>query len=218
MAGLNERFKAVRRATEDLARPLSPEDCGVQSMPEASPTKWHLAHTSWFFETFLLDAPTSPGYRPFHPAFRTLFNSYYNAVGDRHARPARGLLSRPSLDEVHAYRRHVDEAMLRALDRRDAALVVLGLHHEQQHQELILTDIKHAFWMNPLRPAYAPRARRSGSLATRSRRRSPGASTRAARWRSARPARAPAASRSHSTTNARGTRSCCGRTRWRRAW
>jgi ergothioneine biosynthesis protein EgtB len=153
MAGLNERFKAIRRATEDLARPLSPEDCGVQSMPEASPTKWHLAHTSWFFETFLLDGV--PGYRPFHPAFRALFNSYYNTVGDRHARPARGLLSRPSLDEVHAYRRHVDEAMLRALDRRDAALVVLGLHHEQQHQELILTDIKHAFWMNPLRPAYA---------------------------------------------------------------
>jgi ergothioneine biosynthesis protein EgtB len=159
MASLGDRFRAIRRATEDLARPLSAEDCGLQSMPDASPTKWHLAHTSWFFETFVL-AATTPGYRPFHPAFRTLFNSYYNAVGDRHARPARGLLSRPSLDEVHAYRRHVDEMMLRYLDAGAdagaAALVVLGLHHEQQHQELILTDIKHAFWMNPLRPVYAP--------------------------------------------------------------
>jgi ergothioneine biosynthesis protein EgtB len=159
MVSLAERFSAIRRATDDLARPLSPEDCGVQSMPEASPTKWHLAHTSWFFETFLLADSSVPGYRPFHPAYRTLFNSYYNAVGERHARPARGLLSRPSLEEVRAYRRHVDEAMLGALDRADAAMVVLGLHHEQQHQELILTDIKHAFWMNPLRPAYAPAER-----------------------------------------------------------
>ena len=163
MASLGDRFRAIRQATDDLARPLSAEDCGVQSMPDASPTKWHLAHTSWFFETFVL--ARAPGFRPFHPAFRSLFNSYYNAVGERHARPARGLLSRPSLDEVRAYRRHVDEAMLRhleagAADREasadGAALVVLGLQHEQQHQELILTDIKHAFWMNPLRPAYAP--------------------------------------------------------------
>jgi ergothioneine biosynthesis protein EgtB len=154
MVSLPDRFRAIRRATEDLARPLSAEDCGLQSMPEASPTKWHLAHTSWFFETFVL--ANAAGYRPFHPAYRALFNSYYNAVGDRHARPARGLLSRPSLDEVLVYRRHVDDAMLRALDGADAALVVLGLHHEQQHQELILTDIKHAFWMNPLRPSYAP--------------------------------------------------------------
>src|SRR3954470_24506865 len=109
MAGLNERFKAVRRATEDLARPLSPEDCGVQSMPEASPTKWHLAHTSWFFETFVLSA--TPGYQVFDPSFRSLFNSYYNGVGERHGRPFRGLLSRPSLQEVYEYRRHVDEAM-----------------------------------------------------------------------------------------------------------
>ena len=164
MASLADRFRAIRRATEDLARPLSAEDCGLQSMPDASPTKWHLAHTTWFFETFVL-ARRSRAYRPFHPAYRALFNSYYNAVGDRHARPARGLLSRPSLDEVRAYRRHVDEAMLRAARRRGLPrCVVLGLHHEQQHQELILTDIKHAFWMNPLRPAYAPapaeRARR----------------------------------------------------------
>ena len=160
MVSLGDRYRAIRRATEDLCRPLSPEDCGVQSMPDASPTKWHLAHTSWFFETFVL-SDAAPTYRAFHPAFRSLFNSYYNGVGDRHARPARGLLSRPSLADVQAYRRHVDEAMSRLLDdgglrAEAAALVVLGLNHEQQHQELILTDIKHAFWMNPLRPAYAP--------------------------------------------------------------
>jgi ergothioneine biosynthesis protein EgtB len=163
MGELGDRYRAIRRATEDLCRPLGVEDCGVQSMPETSPTKWHLAHTSWFFETFVLDA--APGYRPFHPSFRALFNSYYNGVaGDRPARPARGLLSRPTLDEVRAYRRHVDEAMLQLLRGAGAPalatspLVILGLNHEQQHQELILTDIKHAFWMNPLRPAYAPSA------------------------------------------------------------
>jgi ergothioneine biosynthesis protein EgtB len=159
MMSLGDRYQAVRRATEELCAPLSAEDCGVQSMPDASPAKWHLAHTSWFFETFVLES--APDYRVFQPAFRTLFNSYYNAVGDRHARPARGLLSRPSLTEIQAYRRHVDQAMARLLDdeagrARVAARVVLGLNHEQQHQELILTDIKHAFWMNPLRPAYAP--------------------------------------------------------------
>jgi ergothioneine biosynthesis protein EgtB len=159
---ISQRYRDVRRATEDLCRPLSAEDCGVQSMPDASPAKWHLAHTSWFFETFVLSG--RPWYRPFHPAFGYLFNSYYNGVGDRHERPRRGMLSRPSLDDVRAYRRHVDEAMLRLLDhgRGDdggaggaaAERIVLGLHHEQQHQELILTDIKHAFWCNPLRPAY----------------------------------------------------------------
>jgi ergothioneine biosynthesis protein EgtB len=161
MTSLGDRYRAIRRATEDLCQPLGAEDCGVQSMPDASPTKWHLAHTSWFFETFLLGA--TPNYRPFHPSFRALFNSYYNGVGvdDRPARASRGLLSRPSLDEVRAYRRHVDEAMLRlllddGLRVQATPLVVLGLNHEQQHQELILTDIKHAFWMNPLRPAYAP--------------------------------------------------------------
>jgi ergothioneine biosynthesis protein EgtB len=166
MMSLGERYRAVRRATEELCRPLSAEDCGVQSMPDASPAKWHLAHTSWFFETFVLSS--SDDYRPFHPAFRALFNSYYNAVGDRHARPARGLLSRPGLAEIQAYRAHVDQAMARLLDddasrARVAALVVLGLHHEQQHQELILTDIKHAFWINPLRPAYASSAQRPPS-------------------------------------------------------
>jgi ergothioneine biosynthesis protein EgtB len=160
MTSLGDRYLAVRRVTEELCRPLSAEDCGVQSMPDASPTKWHLAHTSWFFETFVLEG--RPAYRPFHPSFRALFNSYYNAVvGERPTRSSRGLLSRPSLDEVLAYRRHVDEGMSRCLLDDDAParatpLVVLGLNHEQQHQELILTDIKHAFWMNPLRPAYAP--------------------------------------------------------------
>ncbi|HET6148404.1 MAG TPA: ergothioneine biosynthesis protein EgtB [Polyangia bacterium] len=155
---LGDRYQAIRQATDELCRPLSAEDCGVQSMADASPVKWHLAHTSWFFETFVLES--APGYRVFHPSFRTLFNSYYNAVGDRHARPARGLLSRPALTEIQTYRRHVDQAMARLLDDEPArsrvgGLVVLGLNHEQQHQELILTDIKHAFWMNPLRPAYA---------------------------------------------------------------
>jgi ergothioneine biosynthesis protein EgtB len=166
-ASLEDRYRAVRRMTEDLCRPLSPEDCGVQSMPDASPAKWHLAHTAWFFETFLLS--TSPGYQAFHPAFRALFNSYYNGVGDRHARPSRGLLSRPSIDEVFAYRRHVDQAMLRLIDdqefrARSGSLITLGLHHEQQHQELILTDIKHAFGLNPLRPAYTPPPSREESI------------------------------------------------------
>jgi ergothioneine biosynthesis protein EgtB len=160
MVDLAGRYRDVRRATEELAAPLSAEDCGVQSMADASPVKWHLAHTSWFFETFLLGQRA--GYTAFHPSFRALFNSYYNSVaGERHDRPQRGVLSRPSLDEVRAYRRHVDQAMRRLIDSGGddpemAALLVLGLNHEQQHQELILTDIKHAFWCNPLRPAYRP--------------------------------------------------------------
>jgi len=157
------RYAGVRSATEALSRPLTAEDCGVQSMPDASPTKWHLAHTSWFFETFVL-RPEIPGYRPFHPQFGYLFNSYYESVGDRHARPQRGVLSRPTLDEVYSYRAHVDAAMTAYLDGAAAvpALVELGLQHEQQHQELILTDIKHAFWCNALRPAY----REPGAMAT----------------------------------------------------
>jgi ergothioneine biosynthesis protein EgtB len=126
-------------------------------MPDASPAKWHLAHTTWFFETFLL-AEYLPGYKSLNPAFRNLFNSYYNAVGDRPLRALRHTLSRPTLEEVHAYRRHVDEAMVRLLERDLApevlALVALGLNHEQQHQELILTDVKYGLAMNPLRPAY----------------------------------------------------------------
>lgn len=160
---LPERFAAVRQQTLALVEPLTPEDCQAQSMPDASPAKWHLAHTAWFFETFVLER-FEPGFRPFDPAFRVLFNSYYQAVGPQHPRPARGLLTRPTLDEVRAYRAAVD-ARVRALlarhgQARDPALadlVTLGLHHEQQHQELILTDLKHLLWHNPLRPAYRSR-------------------------------------------------------------
>ncbi len=161
---LLERYVRVRAATEELAEPLSPEDQCLQSSPFASPTKWHLAHTSWYFETFVL-ASLDPDYTPFHPRFGYLFNSYYHTVGAMHARPERGLLSRPSVAEVMAYRRHVDDAVQRELaegrlSREIRGLLELGIHHEQQHQELILTDIKHAFSGNPLRPAYrAPRPR-----------------------------------------------------------
>jgi ergothioneine biosynthesis protein EgtB len=152
-----DAYRAVRAQTIFLARPLSAEDHMVQSMPDASPTKWHLAHTSWFFETFVL-APHLPGYRVFDERFRFLFNSYYEAVGPRWDRSHRGLLSRPSLDTVHAYRRQVDQAMHHLLESEQsgsvADLIVLGLHHEQQHQELILTDIKHALAINPLSTAY----------------------------------------------------------------
>jgi ergothioneine biosynthesis protein EgtB len=159
-ADLRSRFAEVRAATEALAAGLTPEDQTIQSMPDVSPTKWHLAHTSWFFETFLL-GPHLPDYRPFHPAYGYLFNSYYEAVGERHPRPARGLLSRPSADEIGRYRHYVTGAMERLLDRADAAtwsaiapLLELGIHHEQQHQELVLMDIKHVFSVNPLLPAY----------------------------------------------------------------
>ena len=159
-----DRFEAIRRESEALAANLSPEDQAIQSMPDVSPTKWHLAHTSWFFETFIL-GPLDPGYRPFDPAFAYLFNSYYEAAGPRHPRPQRGLLSRPTVDAIGAYRDHVTAAMLRLFDEADeavwreaASLIELGLNHEQQHQELILMDIKHVFSVNPLLPGYhAPR-------------------------------------------------------------
>jgi len=155
-----EAYAAIRSATRVLAAPLSAEDCAIQSMPDASPVKWHLAHTAWFFETFVLGSRRR-GYRPFDAAYRTLFNSYYNAVGERHPRPERGMLSRPSLDEVIAYRDYVDQKMLDLLSgarlpARLEALVELGLHHEQQHQELILTDLKHLLSRNPLKPCYRP--------------------------------------------------------------
>jgi len=156
--GVRALYRRVRAATEALAAPLSAEDQTVQSMPDASPAKWHRAHTTWFFETFVL-ASRLPGYRVFDPAFGYVFNSYYEAVGPRHPRPSRGMLSRPGIEAVAAYRAHVDAAMERLLDGGDedvAALVVMGLHHEQQHQELLLTDIKHAFSLSPLNPAYAP--------------------------------------------------------------
>lgn len=157
-AALAQRFGAIRAASTALCATLQAEDCVVQSMPSVSPTKWHLAHTSWFFEQFLL-LGRLPGYRVFHPRFEYLFNSYYYTKGEMHPRDARGLLSRPSLTEVHDYRRHVDAAMLQLLaaDECDELtfLVELGLQHEQQHQELMLTDIKHVFFSNPMHPAYA---------------------------------------------------------------
>ncbi|MET0146253.1 MAG: ergothioneine biosynthesis protein EgtB, partial [Ilumatobacteraceae bacterium] len=152
-------FCTVRTLTEQLAAPLGPEDQTVQSMPDVSPTKWHRAHTSWFFETFVLQ-PHAPGYRSFDEHYRMLFNSYYDAVGPKHTRTERGLITRPGVEEVGAYRRHVDAAMLQLLDGPvDATvdgLVELGLHHEQQHQELLVMDIKHVLSCNPLDPAYGP--------------------------------------------------------------
>ena len=166
-----QQFEAVRRESEELASRLTPEDQSIQSMPDVSPTKWHLAHTTWFFETFVLTR-FDPAYRVFDPAFHYLFNSYYEAEGPRHPRPQRGLLSRPSCADVAAYRLHVDEAMARLFGAaepvwRDAApLIELGCHHEQQHQELILMDIKHVFSINPLRPAYQPPRRRTSANMT----------------------------------------------------
>jgi ergothioneine biosynthesis protein EgtB len=155
-----DRFEAVRRDSEALAANLTPEDQSIQSMPDVSPTKWHRAHTSWFFETFILSR-LDPEYRVFDPAFAYLFNSYYEAAGPRHPRMERGLLSRPTVDIVGAYRDHVDAAMARFALRaagpawdEAAPLLELGLHHEQQHQELMLMDIKHVFSINPLLPAY----------------------------------------------------------------
>jgi ergothioneine biosynthesis protein EgtB len=157
---LAAQYRDVRRVTHALCEPLESEDYVLQSMPDASPVKWHLAHTSWFFETFVL-AACVPNYRPFRHEYSYLFNSYYNAIGERIARPRRGLLSRPTVREVYEYRDAVDFQMTRLLEggdadriRAQAPTIVLGLNHEQQHQELILTDIKHAFANNPIRPAY----------------------------------------------------------------
>jgi ergothioneine biosynthesis protein EgtB len=165
---LVRRYREVRARTEALAAPLSPEDMVVQSMPDASPTKWHLAHTTWFFEEFVL-ARFDPA-RPVEardPRWRVLYNSYYEAAGPRHPRAARGLLSRPSVDEIRAWRARVDARMLALLAGAEPAalaITLLGTHHEEQHQELLLTDVKHALAQNPLRPAYAPaRARSSAS-------------------------------------------------------
>ena len=152
-------YPEVRARSLALAEPLSDEDCGAQSMGDASPVKWHLAHTTWFFETFILER-YERDFTPFHAAFRVLFNSYYNGIGERHPRAARGLLTRPALAEVRAYRANVDARMTRLLarlpiDAELATLVALGLQHEQQHQELILTDVLHLLAQHPLLPAYA---------------------------------------------------------------
>ena len=151
------RYSGIRELTELLAMPLSAEDQCIQSMPDTSPVKWHLGHTTWFFETTLL-IPYAPFYQPYDRRYHYLFNSYYESMGARHPRPQRGLITRPSSTQVIEYRRHVDEAMARLLDGDRTTdidwLCELGLQHEQQHQELILTDIKHAFFCNPLFPAY----------------------------------------------------------------
>ena len=157
---LAQRYESIRGASLALAAPLSPEDCQVQSMPDASPTKWHLAHITWFFETFILER-FEPDFRPFDPGFRVLFNSYYQGVGEMHPRPQRGLITQPTLADVIRYRGEVDARVQSLLGTRDdaaiAELVTLGLHHEQQHQELMLTDIKHALAFSPGHAPYAKR-------------------------------------------------------------
>ena len=157
------RFEQVRAQTAQLIEPLSAEDCQLQSMPDASPAKWHLAHLTWFFETFVLER-FEPQFKPFDASFRVLFNSYYNGVGAKYPRPQRGLISRPSLEEVLAYRAQVDARVQGVIARAAEAdlaelaqFIRLGLHHEQQHQELLLTDVQHALSFNPQYPAYARR-------------------------------------------------------------
>jgi ergothioneine biosynthesis protein EgtB len=158
-----ERYQDIRRFSEHLCEPLVTEDYVVQSMPDVSPTKWHLAHVSWFFETFLL-FPAIPGYQSLHPQYAYLFNSYYNTLGERHCRPNRGLISRPTVKETYQYRKYVDDqvlALLATLDEQRllefAPIITLGFHHEQQHQELMLTDLKHVLSCNPLYPVYRAR-------------------------------------------------------------
>ena len=157
---LLQNYLNVRKESENICAPLEIEDYGIQTMPDVSPPKWHLAHTSWFFETFLLK-PYQNNYREYHPQFAQLFNSYYNSVGSYHPRPQRGLLSRPTVEEIYKYRNYVNEQMERLIFEADEESwdeilnrTILGLNHEQQHQELMLTDIKHIFAINPLRPRY----------------------------------------------------------------
>jgi len=158
-----ERYAAVRAFTNYLCEPLEIEDYVVQTMTDVSPTKWHLAHTTWFFETFVLKEFVD-GYTPFHPRYAYLFNSYYVQAGERHRRDKRGALTRPTVSEIRAYREYVDAHMIALLDakphlfdRSPDSVLEIGLNHEQQHQELLLTDIKHVFSVNPLRPVYRPR-------------------------------------------------------------
>jgi len=171
MTDIARRYKTVREATTTLSAPLAAEDMAVQPMADASPTKWHLAHTTWFFETFILTKQGTPNYRPFHPQFEYLFNSYYNTLGPQWYRPHRGLLTRPTVAEILEYRAHVDAGMARLLDSGTfpEAVVELGLNHEQQHQELMLTDVKYLLSQNPLRPIYVadvrvPQVRTAASL------------------------------------------------------
>ena len=154
-SALAAQYQRIRDQTEALCRPLALEDYGVQPMVDASPPKWHLAHTTWFFETFLLNAG-GRDYTPFHPRYEYLFNSYYNSIGEQFPRAQRGNLSRPTLAQVLEYRRHVDGAMhdLLSSEQPDLDTIALGLNHEQQHQELILTDVKYNLGGNPLHPAY----------------------------------------------------------------
>jgi ergothioneine biosynthesis protein EgtB len=162
-SAIEQRYRRVRSFSERLCETLEPEDYVIQTMPETSPTKWHLAHTSWFFETFLMKQ-FIPDYDSTHPQFDFLFNSYYNSVGPFYSRPHRGLLSRPTVREVFDYRSDIDVLMSDLIESADeellaklAPIVILGLHHEQQHQELMLTDIKNVFWQNPLRPVFRKR-------------------------------------------------------------
>lgn len=181
---LADSYRQVRAWTHVLCEPLTTEDYVVSSMPDVSPTKWHLAHTSWFFETFVL-GPHLPGYRPLDPRYAFLFNSYYVQAGERHCRAQRGLVTRPTVEQVFEYRAYVDEHMLRLVESLDADsadlaggarpaelrdLVTLGLNHEQQHQELMLTDMKHVLWMNPLRPTYREQEEAASSSADGARR------------------------------------------------
>ena len=161
---LAQRYRRVRSFSQKLCETLGPEDYVIQTMPETSPTKWHMAHTTWFFETFILKQ-FFPNYRSFHPQYGFLFNSYYNAVGPFYSRPRRGLLSRPTVKEVFRYRSDIDGCVTDLIESADEELLakllpilILGLNHEQQHQELMLTDIKNVFWENPLRPVYRERA------------------------------------------------------------
>src|SRR5437867_9352567 len=171
---LRTRFRDVRDFSKLLTRDLEAEDCVVQSMPDVSPTKWHLAHTTWFFETFILKKFV-PGYRPEIPEYAYLFNSYYNTAGDMHRRDLRGLVSRPTVREAQRYRASIDSHIGNLLSHADENLLdyiepilVLGRHHEQQHQELLITDIKHVFAQNPLYPVFrAGRARHSVSAEER---------------------------------------------------
>lgn len=166
-------YSRIRRDSEYLCEPLETEDYGIQTMPEVSPPKWHLAHTSWFFETFLLK-PFNGGYREYHPQFAILFNSYYDTIGAYHPRNQRGILSRPSVDEIYRYRNYVDNAMHELLSqtnhlhRQDIlSRTTLGLNHEQQHQELLLTDIKHIFASNPLKPVYKQHFSKNDAIPTK---------------------------------------------------